>query len=233
VNCNAKGKPGGELPWSDALYRDGPTPTCAEREAYFAGHGFTYGQIERPFRFGDYCPDKFLYFTMLRDPVSAARSIINYIPVKGGHEKLLQCVEAKRPDCGDHLGSNWFARTQNWFDNYMNRYILGPEVFELPTGEVNDTHAQAAIKVLDQFDLVVTLEGFATGSTQKSLNALLGWSLALEKPSSVLPSQPSSVHPSPEKYNFTAEQETRLRALIKHDYTVYNHFNQKQHNTRK
>jgi len=192
-------------------------PTCAERVAHFAKGGFTYGQIERPFRKEDHCPNEFIYFTMMRDPVSAAKSIINYHPPEGGHAKLLGCVEAKRQNCSDHL--RW-KDTPHFFDNYMVRFILGSEINMLPLGEITDEHAQAAIKVLEQFDLVTTLEGFKTAGTQRSLNAVLGWSLATE--------QPSKVNASPNKYKFTPEQETRLRALLQHDYTVYNRFTQKQ-----
>jgi len=188
-------------------------PTCAERVAHFAKGGFTYGQIERPFMKEDHCPNDFIYFTMMRDPVSTALSIINYHPPEGGHAQLLQCVEAKRQDCGEHLK---FKDTTHFFDNYMVRFILGPEINSLPLGEITDEHAQAAIKVLEQFDVVATLEGFKTAGTQRSLNAVLGWSLATE--------EPSKVNASPNKYKFTPEEETRLRALLQHDYTVYNRF---------
>jgi len=200
----------------DFVLRNRTSPTCAQRVAHFEKGGFTYGQIERPFRKTDHCPDDFSYFTMMRDPVSAALSIINFWPVEGGHEQLLQCVEARRRDCEEHLKNKHMT---HWFDNYMIRFILGPEVYDLPLGEITEEHAQAAIKVLEQFDLVTTLEGFKTASTQKALNAVLGWSLGM--------AEPPHIRPSPKKYQFTPEQETRVRALLQHDYTLYNHFKQK------
>merc|ERR1719401_847772 len=89
----------------------------------------------------------------------------------------MHCVEQKRQDCAH--GLRWPSE-HYWFDNHMVRAILGPEVFALPIGQITDEHAQAAIKLLDKFDLVITLESLANNASsaaQKSLNAVLGWNL--------------------------------------------------------
>lgn len=191
-------------------------PTCAERVEHFTSHNFTYGQVERPFEKGDHCPNDFIYFTMMRDPISTATSIINFHPVEGGHENLLQCVEAGRQDCGQDLK---YPDTVHWLDNYMVRFVLGTDVDMLPPGAITDEHAQAAIKVLEQFDLVATLEGIKSKTTQQSLNTLLGWNLAMEE------DLDGKWNPSKHTHEFTSEQRTRLRSLLRHDYTLYSHFN--------
>jgi hypothetical protein len=190
-------------------------PTCAERVEHFTTHNFTYGQVERPFEKGDHCPNDFIYFTMMRDPVSAATSIINFHPIEGGHENLLQCVEAGRQYCGQDLK---YPDTVHWFDNYMVRFVLGRDVAMLPPGAITDEHAQAAIRVLEQFDLVTTLEGIKRGTTQQSLNTLLGWNLAMEE------DLDGKWNPSKHIHEFTSEQKKRLHSLLRHDYTLYRHF---------
>ena len=38
-------------------------PSCEVRAAYFAAHGYTYAQVERPIESSDICPQQFMYGT--------------------------------------------------------------------------------------------------------------------------------------------------------------------------
>ena len=97
-------------------------PSCEVRAAYFAAHGYTYAQVERPIESSDICPQQFMYgtstqccfcprkklcsalhhadsrlpthFAVLRDPVALA---ISRIKVAFPHEARrarveLQCI---------------------------------------------------------------------------------------------------------------------------------------------
>merc|ERR1712039_99934 len=115
-------------------------------------------------------------------------------------------------DCARDL--KWWPSEHYWFDNHMVRVILGPKVFALPIGQITDEHARAAIKLLGEFDLVITLESLVNTTAQSSLNALLGWNLH--------ETLPPVVNPTSKKEVFTEEEIRRLRSMLQHDYTLYN-----------
>lgn len=174
------------LPYDD--FRTMPEtrgPDCYNRQQTWLASSFSWTQIERPFREEDYCPDMFLYGTMLRHPVELARSLIgsyDWNSTQTGQDpaSIMNCLEAlkrvPRPACAATAFSPLPNATWKHLDNPMVRMLGGPEVWALPPGRVNTTHQEKAIQRLRDFDVSLVLEYFSQNTTKDWLRAAFGWS---------------------------------------------------------
>jgi len=170
----------------DTFYPDGlgqkrQWTTCEERAKYFFRGRFTWGQLERELNPGDYCKDDFIYGITLRHPIARIESYANWNSkaVKGEQWKdFMICIQAKdASECPAFDGSavSQANRGYQLWDNLNIRVLLGYDVFKLPPGGVNTSHLSEAIRLLKQFDLVLTLEGFSSELAQQKMRKVLGW----------------------------------------------------------
>lgn len=226
-----------QLGWDDACnwafdtYDDtmfGPTPdaqpTCAERwEAIMSAH-VTWMQIERVFRDGDYCPEKFQYVTLLRNPINLMESHMNSFPARkygaiwGFVEPLKMykimraCLLLSTESC-DRSEVHYWKNPYVHFDNYMVRVLGGPEIMKLPPKSVNATHAGRAFQMLGKFDLVFRVEDLAKMVLHEKLRRAFGWhNFSLMR---VIGNS------KPHTAKFTDVDLAQLKVLNKHDFMLW------------
>jgi hypothetical protein len=204
-NCNWSGHDG------DGRLGQQKIP-CNWRWEHFSKAGLTWGQIEREFGEGDFCPDFFEYGTTLRDPLSLALSEV--LMVKHTHDEVqahLDCVLHRTKDCTavSKDGSNTLWR---FFDNYQVRILGGPDVFFLPPGAVNQTHLKNAVRLLSQFKVVLRFEDIV--SQPEALHNALGWSVE-----SLAPTDPHG-H-TVKAWTFTDAEAAQIRRLTSLDAALH------------
>lgn len=195
--------------------------TCEEREDWYKKHNITLSMIERPLEKQDYCPEKFMYGTIMRDPVTLASSTVEWdayiqntslVNARENYRRHLACVEQQNLTlCKEASLKTWMPLWYN-FDNKLIRWVLGPEVFLLPPGKITEEHARAAIEVLKKFDIVIHVETVMARTVRSLMRVKLGWVY------DVTPKMNWHAHHMP----FTLEEEKRIRTLNRLDYQVYN-----------
>lgn len=183
--------------------------------------------IEREYQDADYCPDNFMYATLLRDPMTRIESEIRYFEGDWGDSdrqlsnlKLSACLFNASETCENSLSPNMLTHFVH-LDNFMVRTFGGPEVLKLPPGSLNATHVQMALRTLSKFDLVARVEDLTHPNLQNKFRELFGWQ---NFSSLTEPTQPWNYHTNPYGNYEWNSQELRasLREVNKHDYALYN-----------
>lgn len=201
-NCNWSGHDGG----AGALYKE--RTNCSERHAHFAEHNYTWGQIERVLA-DEFCFDDFEYGVWLRDPMTLANSeavFRSYTEQEINDSIDFARNEKRRPWQRDAMPL-WM-----YFDNYVVRILGGPEVWNLPPGQIGMNEFNKAKMLLDRFAVKVAMEDvLAGGRAQDKFVKTTRWG---QVPFKV-------VNPSAGSVTFTKEQEKLIRESNKYDYLLY------------
>lgn len=203
------------------------TSTCSDRLSLYASHNFTFGSIERQLEPGDHCFGHLVYATAVRESIARMASQINFrgrFPI----QEVIPCLEQAAAVHG--RGSACPLRSLPgpeyslehgfvYFDNYVVRMLGGSATMTLPPGGVNASHLDAAIKVLDQFDLVVPLEELDSKSSQAELDRVIGWHP--DENSHERESDPDT-DPTP-FVELSDDDSKRLRSINKYDVALYDY----------
>jgi len=155
----------------------GPFTTCENRSAYMRDNGFTWAAIERWLDHGDFCPHRFVYATLLREPMSLMMSEADY--GRANHEverrmewltNIISCINV-----GLCRGmKDWFV-----FDNFLVRTFSGVG-FSVPPGGINSSHFHAATAVLRKFKLVLLMDRLNDPRTFRAYERAIGWPFPLD-----------------------------------------------------
>ena len=181
--------------------------SCAAREAHLAKHCIQFFGAER-WLDDELCPDRFLYLTVLRDPIRRIESNCRY--------------ERIQPrDALDWLqNTSYFPEETRVYegtaavDNFYVRSLCGPRVFHLPAGTLTDAHLADAKRRLGVFEALLILEEYELGLPQ--LEALLGWKRPKDKKDAH-----RSFGPGDSTIAFTPEQRRTLADRNRLDIELY------------
>jgi hypothetical protein len=145
---------------------------CEARAAYLRANCLHFFAAERwldPIM----CPHRFLYITVLRDPIKRIESNCRFerIQPEDAIRWLTEtsCIH-KCPR--EHEDTRVFVGTPS-VDNFYVRSLAGPEVFHRSFGQVQRSDLEEAKRRLLLFEAVLILEEFEAGLVQ--LEQLLGW----------------------------------------------------------
>jgi len=201
-------------------------PDCADREMMQRASGFTWSQIEHPLTDEEFCPDEFFYGTIIRHPVTAALSQVNYIDVYqldrwSPYEwrKLIACLEDRQAGHAAACAELDLLPKpdQNWvfFDNFLVRMFGGLSVWNLPAGAINAAHRELALSRLSSLDLVLTAEQFDSNQTRTALRQAFRWD---RFEPTYIPVNANAFKP----ISFTADDVKRIERLNMHDMIIFN-----------
>merc|ERR1712039_431700 len=135
---------------------------------------------------------------------------MNFHPEKG--KEFIQELEDRLqtgavPDC------NCQDEVWKFMDNFQTR-VLAPAL-DMPVGQINRTHVEAAQSLLSKFKIVGRLEDFPNGGASRIFDKL-GW-----KPE-LVSHIGTKYNPSyTDEFEFTPEEEMRLRDINKFDIELY------------
>lgn len=167
----------------------------------------TFTAIERPFLLeSDWCPDDFLYVTIVREPIALMRSTLlnDLFDV----EEVFALKKGAVPEMtkSDYL----FEGGYQHFDNFLTRSLNGREVYRLPYGHITRKHLDNAKQMLSKFDLVIDLNHLDIEMPR--LFKMLHWDASVT-------SEETNVHDS--TFEWTMEQEKILREANWADLELY------------
>jgi len=198
--------------------------TCADRASMFHDE-FTWNSIERQLDTGDLCFNKFIYATVLREPIDRAESQVNY-EYPQNTDEIIHCLDeavkantGETPPCLMPAMSNAEPPVSKHFgwlflDNYAIRLLGGVDTMMLPPGGVNSSHLLNAISVLSQFNLVIPFDELHSEGANADMDRVLGWH----------PRESVEVRVTSHEKRFTQEERQLLRSINKFDMALYNHF---------
>ena len=170
-NCNAPGD--GPRTLRDGIdgFANGNL-TCEERQAYMNLHCIQFFATER-WLDDELCVDRFMYLTVLRDPIKRIESNCRFEKVKP--ETALEWLQNSYfPEERVYLGTAAV-------DNFYVRSFAGREVFHRPAGGVTREDLEVAKRRLKRFEVVLILEHMAKGFLQ--MEKILGWEMPTERDS--------------------------------------------------
>ena len=119
------------------------------------------------------CPDRFLYLTVLRDPVKRIESNCRYEHIQPADALLWLTNVSHFPE-----ETRVYEGTAA-VDNFYVRTLCGPGVFHAPVGSLTRAHLEEAKRRLLGFEALLILEEYDAGLVQ--LEHLLGWKRPQQK----------------------------------------------------
>ena len=130
---------------------------CGKRMDYLKRHCIEFFASER-WLDDTFCAERFLYMTILRDPVKRIESNCRFEKVQPA--KALGWLEVT------HLPPERVYLGTAAVDNFYIRSLCGHEVFHLPAGSINRGHLDMAKERLHSFEIILILEELLLGTVQ-------------------------------------------------------------------
>jgi hypothetical protein len=143
--------------------------TCADLSAYYNRFDVTIEGNENFLTTAGLCPE-FWNVIIFRDPIARVLS----------HLRMLQ-DHHWREDAnltGHPTVEEVFAKLPMLTNNYFIRSLLGEDVFLLPFGSITPAHLSEAKRVLEGFDVLLTMDEANSSLMDSQLHSTLGWSVS-------------------------------------------------------
>ena len=164
-NCNAPGD--GPRTLRDGINGFGNLNwTCEARYNYMAQNCIQFFATER-WLDKQLCPSRFMYITVLRDPIKRIESNCRFEKVKP-ETALFWLRTSHFPEEKVYLGTAAV-------DNFYVRSFAGYDVFHRPAGSISFADLAVAEKHLQNFEIILILEQMDRGLVQ--MEKLLGWKM--------------------------------------------------------
>jgi len=146
--------------------------SCEARANYLRQNCIQFFAVER-WLDASMCPDRFLYMTVLREPVSRIESQCRYNHIQPADAIRWLTKTTCLKKCNGKDEDTRVTASTAVVDNFYVRSFGGPEVFHRPKGGVTTSDFDEAKKRLLLFEVVLVLEEFKAGFVQ--IEQLLGW----------------------------------------------------------
>lgn len=181
---------------------------------------YTFSAIERVLTEEDLKCNNYLYGTILRDPLAAARStLVNNRFTDIEKQRILSGIRNgdSNVDTPSYPGHD-HGRLPNWdnyhhFDNFATRTLSGD--YTVPAGMMEMKHLEKAKARLQSMDVVLLLEELADHSVQ--LETSFGWNMT-----GAFAKTKDNSHPEEHTVQaFTEEEEEFLRTVNHLDYELF------------
>jgi len=185
--------------------RKSPDISCEKLIEYVRRTGATFVANERHLPKVDAnddfsCGGFFFTAIIVRHPINRIRSTMAVEPQLDVLTAL--GYGTGRPTTWRHQGKQPL-HSHEFFDNYLIRFLLGPNVWAGPLSFINETHADLALNVLKKFDFVGTLEHNGVDK----LAACVGWNTS---------------QPAPQFNRFQRATKRPLDGALQHALTQHN-----------
>ena len=168
---------------------------------------YTIFGLERGFNNGEFCPDLFDYFLVLRHPLERINSLASTYMKETPMDKLFEAIRHNKKDVfpwmhwlhtDTEAGKKCFSTKKGKkkcsggdgiinFDNALVRFLAADSrIYRAPLGSINGTAFEQAKRTLDQFSLVMTtqlMEKSPTAAAALFAGAPLHWKLFPKKES--------------------------------------------------
>lgn len=141
--------------------------TCDKRLAYMREHGLGFSAVERWLFPPEICVDRFVYVTVLRDPITRVQSSVRF------HRQQSPQLALQWATHHSFSSEAPISNGSPSVDNFYVRTLAGRAAYTRPLGHLTDADLTAARRMLAQFEVVMILEHLDRDVVQ--LPALLGW----------------------------------------------------------